>query len=519
MKIIEGKDKIKEIVPKILSDESKFTLGTPLAVYFPETIEDCVSILKQAQVSKTPITFSGGQTGITGGAVPIDNSIIISFNAMNQIIEIQTNSQGLTILYCHPGISLTAIDQFLRSPESWPKAIPGIELLKNKNLFYPPDPTEMSAQLGGTIANNASGARSYYYGPTRNHIHHITLLLANGDIVELNRGQVYERSGMFTFTGKSGTLYNIQAPTFTSLQIKNASGFYAHPGMDLIDLFIGSEGTLGCIVKVGIILSPLPTFVSGASFFPNRKSTFRFADFLRSQKNVAAIEFFDETALNFLLEKKSTLPLELPEFPSKMNTAIYWEVIDNDKTFFETNVDEWETQLSINGSSFDFTWSGIETHEQKLLKNLRHAVPETINATIAQSKQTYSKIRKIGTDASLPADVFEQLFTEFISMIQEKNIVCAAFGHLGDYHIHINLLPKNETDLDTSLELYTQIMHTVIENHGSVSAEHGIGKIKKPYLKAMYGEKILDEMTRIKSELDPMWLFNRGNLFDPPRSV
>jgi D-lactate dehydrogenase (cytochrome) len=169
-----------------------------------------------------------------------------------------------------------------------------------------------------------------------------------------------------------------------------------------------------------------------------------------------------------------------------------------------------------NGSSFESTWSGFEPFEIEKLKALRHGVPEAVNGAIARHKRGCTDIRKISTDAALPASAFVRVFDECMDKIRKSGIDHAVFGHLGDYHLHINLVPKTRRELETSKLIYEELMSLAIAAGGTVSAEHGIGKLKTAYLRKMYGEKAVKDMMRIKSEFDPLWLLNRGNLFDVP---
>jgi len=517
MKTIIGKNNIQEQIPEILHDESRYTLGIPERVYFPENINDLRFIVAEANKYTTPLTLIGGQTGITGGAVSIDGCFAVSFAAMNSIRKVLPQEQKPHVLLVEPGITIFEIKQFLESPLSWPEQVEGVPRLDNSTWFYPPDPTEMTAQLGGTVATNASGARSFRYGPTRNHITQLSIVLANGETVTLHRGTTYRISEGCTIVTDQGTPITIPPVHYASPSVKNAAGYYSHESMECIDLFIGSEGTLGIISEIGIQLSPAPSFVAGLSFFPSPSHAFDFADFLRTETPVSAIEYFDESTLQFVDNNRERIPHRLSPFPER-GGAIYWEYDETLEMPFESKTEAWESKLVQCGSSFDATWSGFDAQEIGQLKQFRHTIPELINATVAHYKLRTPSIRKIGTDTALPSFLFRALYFSSISEIRDHAIPFAAFGHLGDYHIHINMLPRNKQELTTALDIYSRIMTRTIKNGGTVSAEHGIGKIKRNYLLKMYGPDGIDEMRAIKSALDPKWLLNPGNLFEAPRS-
>jgi D-lactate dehydrogenase (cytochrome) len=511
MKTVFGKENIRQNLPDILSDESRFSLGTPQSVYFPQTIRDVVEVARESSRKSVPLTIIGARTGITGGCVPVEDCIAVCFSDMNKILRVDRKGDGLT-LACQPGVTLRNIADFLEAPGQVPYPVQGSELLKPGAWFYPPDPTEMTAQLGGTVATNASGARSYHFGPTRAHIEELSLVLADGDTLTLRRGEHPSIGGVFSTTTDQGASLSIPAPRYQSPSIKNASGYYSKNSMDLIDLFIGSEGTLGIYTEVSIRLREAPRLVAGLSFFQGLKQSFAFADFLRGQPAIAAIEYFDESALAFVRTHPGGEG-DIPAYPAGKPCAVYWEFLETIEAPFEAGLDKWETALAIGGSSLDATWSGFDAKEVNFLRSFRHRVPEAVNTAVALYKRTCPTIRKISTDSAFPRDYFLSSMETYISHARSAGLEYALFGHLGDFHLHLNLLPHNADELDRALAVYEKIMDLAVECKGTVSAEHGIGKIKKPYLVKMYGEEAVEEMMRVKSGLDPRWLLNPGTLF------
>lgn len=513
MRIISKKEDILGQCSDLLSDESKISGGIPSMIAFPESVKDLCDIITSAKKDKQKITFIGGHTGTTGGSLPIDNSTAVSFSRMKKILKIKLDSCNQPILLCEPGVTLSEITEFLDNPEMWSYQVPGTELLKGKRYCYLPDPTELTAQLGGTVSTNASGARSFRFGPTRNHIHSLSMVFPSSDTFYVERGTDIAPQKGFTITTEQDNLITIDPFSFRSPDIKNAAGFYAASPMDLIDLFIGSEGTLAAFSSIGIRIYEKSTFTSGCSFFPSRKAAFSFADFLRTDKQICSIEFFDSSALAFIEQYRKHFPDIIPSFPPDSNQAILWEYIENDPDPFETRFPIWESELLRRGSSFDKTWCGIESREIERLKKFRHALPEMVNLTISKYKSLCRSIRKIGTDSALPSGVFTDIYENILKIIETEKITHTAFGHLGNYHIHINLLPSNEHELQKSIDLYDIIMNMVIHNNGTISAEHGIGKLKKKYLISMYGHDKIEQMKKIKTAFDPFWQFNPETLF------
>ncbi len=516
MKVIDGKKIIQEEVPDILYDESRYMLGTPERIYYPETKEDICAIVQAAVTDSTAITCIGGQTGLTGGAVPSEGCYAICFSRMHKILRVALNDNNVPILFCQPGVTLEEVNNFLVQPDSIKYPIDGIEKLSGKHWFYPPDPTEQSAQLGGTVATNASGARSYKFGATRNHIESLSLILSNGESVTVKRNGVCFQNENCTFSTDQGTTISLPRMHYRSPSVKNASGYYSADDMDVIDLFIGSEGTLGIFSEIGIRLSEKLKIIGGLSFFPDRLESLQFAEFLRGKRNIAAIEYFDTTALDFIQAGKEAISLPLPAFPEQAETAIYWEFIETADDSFVDQVEEWDAAMQKCGSAFETTWSGFDEHEMAKLKVFRHAIPELINLKIAQYKKKYPHIRKISTDSAVPRNKFKTVFYECINLtITKNNFETVIFGHLGDNHLHFNILPHSAEEFEQALSVYKKFMEIVIAQGGTISAEHGIGKMKADYLKYMFSSEVRNEMENIKKILDPAGLLNPGNLFGP----
>lgn len=512
MRTISGKKSVLELMPEILHDESKHTSGIPQELYFPESSVDLQKILNEAYCKALPVTFIGSQTGTTGGAVPLEDSVAVSFSAMNKINAIRWEG-NYPVLYCDPGVTLSSISAFLKSPQKWAYHVPGSELLQNRSFTYLPDPTETTAQLGGTVATNASGARSFRFGPTRAFVEYLSCVLSNGEILKIKRGKyLFQNNSLQVFTDQNSCI-TIPSPVYLCPTVKNASGYFSKPNMDLIDLLVGSEGTLAAVSEIGIKLLPSFHIISGMSFFKDNKSAFDFADFLRSDNQIVSIEFFDENSLTFVTDNSNRLSEQFPGYPSGKHTAVFWEFMENQPDSFESRIDLWENQLSQCDSSFEHTWSGFEKSERERLRRFRHAIPELINATIANNKIKFPSIRKIGTDTAVPDNVFRPVYNEYISRIKERSLKYASFGHLGDYHLHINIIPYTDSELQSALEVYKEIMKITINNGGTISAEHGIGKLKREYFYQMYDSDAISQMRAVKIAFDPKGILNSGNLF------
>jgi D-lactate dehydrogenase (cytochrome) len=510
MRIISGSESILNTASEFLHDESRYEFGIPDELYFPESVGDVCTIVANASKLKRRIHFIGARTGTTGGSNCSINSIAISFSSMNRIIAVEQSYNGTILLRCQPGVTLDTINTFLLHPDRYPHHVTGKEFLTEKYIFAP-DPTERSAQLGGMTACNASGARSFRFGAVRNHVHSCKLVTSSGDIFTLEREKNTMTSSGFILNSDNNNTLHIPALTFKAPEVKNASGYYCHEGMDAVDLIIGSEGTLGAIVEITISLIKSPDIMSGLSFFSSRSDALGFVDKLRSCSATISIEYFDPSAFDFINKYREKFSDRLPAFPSATPTAILWEW-NNDVLPFEQYIDTFESFLTTYGSSLETTWSPSDGAHHNLLQEFRHALPDAINAKVAENKLKNSTLHKIGTDTSVPLNVFNKWFNAALQLLESSSIPFAIFGHIGDCHPHINLLPENDQQHHQAKTIYDTIMKMAADAGGTISAEHGIGKIKRKYLSFVYDSDALDQMKAVKKAFDPDGIFNPGNL-------
>jgi D-lactate dehydrogenase (cytochrome) len=429
---------------------------------------------------------------------------------MERILTVEQSIDKMFLLRCEAGVTLDTIHSFLKDPHAYKETIPGADLL-DKGYLFAPDPTEKSAQIGGMAAVNASGARSFRFGAIRNHIVGCKIVITNGDLLSLTRGQYLMGSNGCDLITERGDFIHVPTLTYKNPEIKNAAGYYSRPHMDILDLFIGSEGTLGAIVEVTISLVKSPSIIAGLSFFPTRDCAFGFVDTLRNHSATISLEYFDPSALLFINRYHDKFSDRLPPFPEGMTTGILWEW-DNNMVPFERYIDTFDSHLNNFKSSLELTWSPSHNSEKDFLKEFRHALPEAVNCAVAKNKLNNSKLHKIGTDTAVPCTSFYNNFYTTLQLIESTGIPFVIFGHIGDCHLHINFLPEDEPQRIKSMELYEELMKKAVEAGGTISAEHGIGKIKRKYLPLMYNREALDQMKAVKAVFDPNGMFNTGNL-------
>jgi len=483
-----------------LTDASNMPGGYSEKLFVPESASDIAEILREANASGTPVTVSGARTGTVGGAVPF-GGYVVSLEKLNKIKGIDKGSHTAVV---EPGVILA----------DFQKAVDA------EGLFYPPDPTEWSCHMGGTVATNASGARSFKYGATRNYVKALKVVLADGSFVELSREQAVSTNGEpINVTTNAGRHLEIKIPTYTRPRVrKNVSGFFTSSPMDAVDLFVGSEGTLGVITEIELSLLSKPEgFLSGIVFFKAEGDLLAFVDAVKSISfasrkcghdarvpaiDATLIEYFDERSLSFISE-------QFPETPDAMAGAIFFEqetTAENEGELLE----KWNELLETHNADLERSWFTTNDQDREKMRSFRHALPVSVNERVVRNKQ-----KKIGTDMAVPDDRFRGFLKYQKEMLDACNIDYVIFGHIGDCHLHANLLPKTDDEAERSRHIYGRFIAQAIMLGGCVSAEHGIGKLKRKYLDAMMGERYLNEMAAVKKVLDPNGILGVGNIFDP----
>jgi D-lactate dehydrogenase (cytochrome) len=489
-----------------LTDASNMQGGYASKLFKPESAEEVCNIVREANDSGISVTVSGARTGTVGGAVPF-GGYIVSMERLNRIRSVDHDKRTVV---AEPGVILRDLQ----------KAVDG------EGLFYPPDPTEWSCQIGGTVATNASGSRSFKYGDTRRYVQGLKVVLAEGDVLTITRGAAVSQKGEpLSLATSSGRTITVKVPTYKRPRVrKNVCGYFNARPLDAIDLFIGSEGTLGIITEVELLLLPKPEgFFGGIVFFPHEADLLAFVDNVkktsfshrsradatvrdhrlndRSQNNIDAslLEYFDDQALRFIAER-------FPEVPSGMAGAIFFEqetTAENEDRIFEA----WNELLDKHHADVDQSWFATNDQDREKMREFRHALPVSVNEFIARHDQ-----RKVGTDMAVPDDKFPGFLKFYNDILNSSGIDYVIFGHIGDCHLHANLLPGNEEEAERARHIYGRCIAQAVMLGGCVSAEHGIGKLKAKYLNVMMGERYLNEMADVKRAFDPNGILGRGNM-------
>ncbi len=213
------------------------------------------------------------------------------------------------------------------------------------------------------------------------------------------------------------------------------------------------------------------------------------------------LEYFDANSLKFISEK-------FPETPDGMAGAIFFEqetISDSEDALLE----QWNELLEQNNADLERSWFTTNEQDREKMRAFRHALPVSVNERVVRNKQ-----RKIGTDMAVPDANFAGFLRFYKQTLDASGLDYVIFGHIGDCHLHANILPKDETQAEQSRHLYGRFIAQSIMLGGTISAEHGIGKLKSKYLQVMMGERYINEMAELKRAFDPNGILGRGNVFD-----
>ena len=419
-------------------------------ILFPRNTDDVVKIVKWARQNKVALIPSGGRTGLSGAACALNGEVVVSFDKMNQIKEFNSIDQTVVV---EAGVITETLQKFAQE----------------KNLYYPVDfAARGSAQMGGTIATNAGGIKVVRYGMTRQWIAGLTVVTGTGEVLKLNNGLV-----------------------------KNATGY------DLKQLFIGSEGTLGFVTEALIQLTapPAPYRVLLLAC-QDLSHIMKVYEAFKRETTLVAFEFFSDLALNYV-QKSTHLGDPLSQ------RAPYYIV----------------TEIE---SPSDSTEEKILSVFEKLLES--ETITDGAMAQSAQQAQTFWRYREDISESLSPRSPYKNDVSVKISRVPDfmkdvESVLKKAyptwevvwFGHIGDGNLHINILrPQDMTKEEFVKECQKvdiQVFEAVKRQEGSISAEHGVGLTKKPFLHYTRSQEEIAIMKGIKKVFDPDNIINPGKVF------
>lgn len=445
-----------------LEDASGYR-GRAEQVMAPGSEQELAACLRRAHRERIPVTVAGGGTGVTGGRCP-HGGWVLSMEKFRR---------------CELGRGRARVGSGLLLRELQAAA-------RGTGQLYGPDPTETAAMIGGTVATNASGARSFRYGDTRRHVLGLRVALADGTILELERGAL-----------PPFPIPEIPAPATT----KHAAGYWLRAGMDYVDLFIGSEGTLGIVLEAELRLLPAPAhLLSGVIFFAEDAEALEAVESWRPLAGLRMLEYLDAGSLELLRPR-------YPEIPERATAALLIEQeLERDDGM---ELDAWMTRLAAAGALEEACWFAVTAAERERLRRFRHALPEAVNQLMRRNG-----FLKLGSDCAVPLARNREMMAYYRKRLEAEFAGhYVVFGHIGDAHVHVNILAASGADYERGRQMMLDFARQAVALGGTVSAEHGLGKRKAHLLGLQYEPRHIESMKQIKRRLDPLWLLGRDTLF------
>jgi D-lactate dehydrogenase (cytochrome) len=490
------------LVAPFLSDAAHVSGGFAAGVTFPTNEAEVAAVVARA-AHVLPV---GAQSSLTGGATP-KGEIVLSTRAL-----IQLEAQRSGHVRVGAGVPITSL-------QAW---------LANSRLWYPPAPTFEGAFVGGTIATNAAGAATFKYGSTRPWVAALTVVLANGELLDIERGQVTTPpGGLFEIVGVRGDVMRVRVPTYVMPRVaKLSAGYYsAAPETDLIDLFVGAEGTLGVIVDASLRVVSRPERVLALLACAGETQAIAVTRALRDEAvlawrdggplDVSAIEYMDAASLAALGDDDfGRAAVERPPEGSVL-LLVQIEVRGAEDAALE------RLSAILDACGVDanprVALPGDERGAAQL-SGLREAVPAAVNAAVAAAKaRVNSEIEKTAADMVVPFDAVEASLAVYREAFAARRLRCAIWGHLSDGNLHPNVIPESLEDVEHGREAILEIARRISAMGGAPLAEHGVGRnpLKQRLLRELYGEDGIEQMRAVKRALDPGWKLAPGVLFPP----
>ena len=437
-----------EILSDYYHDELSGTEAPPEVLVFVLSTEEASAVMRYAYEHDIPVTTRGAGTGLVGAAVAVHGGILLCTSKMNHILELDEDNLTVTV---EPGVLLMELAAYT----------------EEHGYLYPPDPGEKTATIGGNISTNAGGMRAVRYGVTRDYVRALTVVLADGSVVNLG-GKV----------------------------VKNSSGY------SLLNLMIGSEGTLGIITQATLKLLPLPKkSISLLIPFPSMDEALDTVPFLvRSGTNPTAIEYMSQ---DVILYAQDYLSKKFPDTAHEAYLLLTYDGQTQDEV--EHNYSE-ACKLVIEHGAIDAYF--VDTDERKKpVWSARGAFLEAIKASTDEMDEC---------DVVVPRKRIADFIKFTHQLAKEQGIRIPSFGHAGDGNLHVYICRDGlpEETWKEKLSICFEKMYALAgEYGGQVSGEHGIGYAKRPYLAELLGERQISLMAGIKDAFDPKHLLNPDKIF------
>ena len=413
--------------------------------FTPETESEVASILKRASQEKIPVTICGALTGLAGGASPSGGWAL----SLTRLRKLEV-SKGRAVV--GPGVLLREVQS----------------AAANSGQFYAPDPTENTSSIGGNIAANSSGSRSFRYGATRRHVLSLRVAFMDGTIHTFRRGEKIDFE-----------VPAISLPRTT----KHSAGYPLAPGMEWVDLIVGNEGTLGVVTEAELQFLPAPgERLGGVVFFRSEADALAAVDRWRPTEGLNMIEYIDHASLQMM---------DTPQ-----QAALMIEI-------------EGDADIDMSTALEDDSWFATSASDRERFRVFRHTLAEKANDRVRRTGFV-----KFGTDYAVPLDKNREMMAIYRRVLDADSPGrYVIYGHIGDAHVHVNSFPETREQFERGKELMTDLAREAVKLGGTVGAEHGLGKRKAHLLEIQYPPDQIAAMKAVKRRFDSDWLLGQGTLF------
>ena len=531
-------------------DAAHYPGGHAAGVAHPRTEAEVAAIVRAA-ARVLPI---GAQSSLTGGATPVGD-LVVATDRMDRIVTFGSGEATV-----EPGVPLAVLQEALRGAGAW----------------YPPVPTFDGACAGGVAATGAAGAATFKYGTTRDWVRRLTVVLATGDVLDLTRGETRAHpDGYFEVLASRG-VQRVPVPSYRMPAVpKCSAGYFAVPGMDLVDLFIGSEGTLGVITAVTFaVVAPAPRTAMVWVPVGTERAAVALAGALRAAArrtgrdepgragpwgggpgsdapgpglDVAAIEHLDARSLAIVREdgvaRRRNVPVpdgaavallvqvEWPPGAEPTPEAAYAEIgaallpaRPQDQAGGRPRLHAPDTPLGrlcrllADAGVLDHAEIALpsDPRRQADFIAVREAVPEGVNRRVGEAaRRLGAGVAKTAADMIVPFERFAESLDLFRGAFDARGVDYAIWGHISDGNVHPNVIPRAVEDVARGREAILECGRAVVELGGCPLAEHGVGRnpVKQALLRQLYGDAGVAEMRAVKAALDPEGKLAPGVLF------
>ena len=454
LKVIVGENYVffdAENKEKYASDETEDLQFFPEVIVKPITPEEISQVLVLANKYNIPVTPQGARTGLSGGALPLFGGIALSMERFNKILFLDERNLQVTT---EPGV----ITEVLQNA------------VIEKGLFYPPDPASKgSCFIGGTVAENSGGPKAVKYGVVKDYVLNLEVVLPTGEII---------------WTGAN--------------VLKNATGY------NLTQLFVGSEGTLGIITKIVLKLIPYPKFnlLMLVPFYSATKACEAVSEIFRAGLTPSAMEFMERDAIDFVLKFNNDINVNIKD---GINAHLLIEVDGNNPDILMQDCE------TISAIVEKFECDEILFAESEREKNDLWKMRRKVGEAVKQNS-VYKEEDTVVPRAELPV-----LLAGVKSIGAKYGFQSVCYGHAGDGNLHVNILKGTLSDEQWNKNLpegIREIFQLVIELGGTLSGEHGIGLVQKPFMGIAFDEIQLRILRQIKQMFDPLAILNPGKIVD-----